>query len=174
MRSIPILFLTALAIARPAAAQTDPAGQEIAREAAAAAVNACENLGFRVMATVVDRSGRFVAARVADAPLAQPLAEDSVHSAQVAAFFQDRSSRVPYRLTQEADVDYALEDHPQLAPITPGGVPFPGPDTFISIGVDGPPNRENLGAIGVAGAPDTDKDEECGLDGVTSVLQALK
>ena len=174
MRSFSILFLTAMVAALPASARTAPSSQDIARDAAAAAVNACENLGFRVMATVVDRSGRFVAARVADAPLAQPLAEDSVHSAQVAAFFQDRSSRVPYRLTQEADADYALEDHPQLAPITPGGVPFPGPETFISIGVGGPPNQENLGAIGVAGAPDTDKDEECGRDGVMSVLQELK
>jgi uncharacterized protein GlcG (DUF336 family) len=174
MRSFPILLLTALAVSRPAAAQTDPSGRQIAREAAAAAVNACENLGFRIMATVVDGSGRFVAARVADAPLAQRLAEDSVHSAQVAAFFHDRSSRIPDRLTQEAAADYALEDHPQLAPLTPGGVPFPTPETFESIGVASPPNNENLSAIGVAGAPDGDKDEECGRDGVMAVLQDLR
>ncbi len=174
MRSFLILLLTASAVSGSATAQTAPSGQEIARQAATAAVTACERLGFRVMATVVDGSGRFVAARVADAQLAQPLAQDSVHSAQVAAFFHDRSSRIPYRLTQEAAADYALEGHPQVAPLTPGGVPFPGPETLISIGVDGPPNRQNLGAIGVAGAPDGDKDEECGRAGVMEVLQELR
>ncbi len=174
MRCFPILFLTALAISGPATAQTAPSGQDIAREAAAAAVNACERLGFRVMATVVDSSGHPVAARVADPGLAQPLSWDSVHSAQIAAFFQDRSSRIPDRAMMEPTVDYALRDHPQLAPLMPGGVPFPTPETLESIGFAGPRNSENLSAIGVAGAPDGDKDEECGKAGVVEVLSELR
>ena len=174
MRSFLVLFLTALAFSVPASAQTDLPGQDIAREAAAAAVNACERLGFRVMATVVDGSGHPVAARVADPGLAQPLSWDSVHSAQIAAFFQDRSSRIPDRLMEEPPVYYALQNHPQLSPLEPGGVPFPTPETLASIGVATPPNAENLRAIGVAGAPDGDKDEECGRDGVMEVLGELR
>jgi len=174
MRSFPILLLMALAATGPASAQTAPAGQKIAREAAAAAVDACERLGFRIMATVVDGSGHPVAARAADPELARPLASDSVHSAQIAAYFHDRSSRIPDRLMDEPALDYALHAHPQLAPLKPGGVPFPTPETLASIGVAAPPNRENLSAIGVAGAPDGDKNEECGRDGVMAVLQELR
>ena len=175
MRSLTILILTALAVSVPASAQTiRPESRAIARDAAAAAVAACERLGFRIMATVVDNAGRPLAARTADPQLAQPLAPDSVHAAQIAAYFHDRSSRIPGRLMDEPLVDYAVHDNPQLAPLKPGGVPFPGPETLVSIGVAGKSNSENLGAIGVAGAPDGDKDEECGLDGVMAVLQELR
>ena len=174
MRSFPILLLTALAAACPAAAETSSSSQDIAREAATAAVVECQRLGYRIMATVVDGSGHPVAARAADSELAQSLADDSVHVAQIAGYFHDRSSRIADRGMEEPAVDYALRDHPQLSPLKPGGVPFPGPETLASIGVAGPRNSENLSAIGVAGAPDGDKDEECGVNAVMDVLRELK
>ena len=174
MRSLPILLLTALAASCPASAQTARPGLDIAREAATAAVVACERLGFRTMATVVDGSGHVVAAMVADPRLADSLAYDSVHTAQIAAYFHDRSSRIAGRLDWEPPVAYALHDHPQLTPLEPGGVPFPGPETMASIGLASRPNSEGLNGIGVAGAADGDWNEECARDGVLEVLQALK
>jgi len=173
MRYLPILALAALAVAYPASAGTARPGWDIAHEAATAAVVACEHLGFRTMATVVDGSGRVVAAAVADPPLAETLAYESVHTAQIAAYFHDRSSKIADRILWEPPVAYALHDHPQLAPLEAGGVPFPGPQTMEAIGVTGRPNSEGLNGIGVAGAADGDWDEECARDGVMAVLQAL-
>jgi uncharacterized protein GlcG (DUF336 family) len=114
-------------------------------------------------------------AAVAAAPeLARPLAYDSVHSAQIAAYFHDRSSNIENRITQEAAVFDGIHDHPQLAPLAPGGMPFPGPQTLAALGVAGPANSQNLGAIGVAGAPDPAQNEACGRDGVMAVLAELK
>jgi uncharacterized protein GlcG (DUF336 family) len=174
MRFLPILLLTALAVPGSAFTQTGQPGLDIAREAATAAVVACEHLGFRTMATVVDGSGRPVAAMAAEPRLARRLANDSVHSAQIAAYFHDRSSNIAERITEEASVFYAIRDHPRLAPLEAGGVPFPGPDTLEAIGVSGPANGDGLRAIGVAGASDGDKDEECARDGVIDVVAKLK
>jgi uncharacterized protein GlcG (DUF336 family) len=174
MPSYPTLLLAALAAVVPASAQTVRPNVDIAREAATAAVVECQRMGFRIMATVVDGSGRPVAAMVADPELAQSLASDSVHTAQIAGYFHDRSSRIADRMMDEPSVYYALQDHPQLTPLKPGGVPFPGPETLVSIGVAGPHNNDGLSAIGVAGAPDGDKDEECGVDGVMDVLRELR
>jgi uncharacterized protein GlcG (DUF336 family) len=174
MRSVPLLLLAAWAVSCPASAETARPGWEIAREAATAAVVACEHLGFRTMATVVDGSGQVVAAMVADPQLAETLAYDSVHTAQIAAYFHDRSSNIPERLQWEPPVAYAIHDHPQLSPFEPGGVPFPGPETMAAIGVTGRPNSDNLSGLGVAGAAGGDRDEECARDGVMDVLQALK
>jgi uncharacterized protein GlcG (DUF336 family) len=174
MRLFSILLLTASALCLPASAQTAQPGPDIAREAVAAAVQACRQLGFRTVATVVDSGGRPVATMAATPELARSLAHDSLHSAQIAAYFHDRSSNIENRITQEAAVFEAIHDHPQLSPLAAGGMPFPGPQTLASIGVAGPANRENLGAIGVAGAPDLAQDEECGRDGVMHVLAELK
>ena len=174
MRPLPILLLTALAVPGAAFTHSVRPGQDIAREAASAAVVACQRLGFPVMATVVDGSGHPLATDAAEPQLARRLADDSLHSAQIAAYFHDRSSNIENRITQEAAVFEAIHDHPQLSPLAAGGMPFPGPQTLASIGVAGPANRENLGAIGVAGAPDPAQDEECGRDGVMHVLAELK
>ena len=164
MRSCPILLLAVLAVSVPASADVPAPGQAVAREAATAAVVACEHLGFRIMATVVDGAGRPVAAMAADPRLARRLAYDSVHSAQIAAYFHDRSSNIADRITEEAPVFHAIHDNPQLSPLEPGGVPFPGPETLGAIGVSGRANSDGLAAMGVAGAP----------DGVIAVLQALR
>jgi uncharacterized protein GlcG (DUF336 family) len=174
MRLFSILLLTASAFCVPAFAQTARSGQDIAREAASAAVEACRQLGFPIMATVVDSEGRPVAAMAASPELTRRLARDSLHSAQIAAYFHDRSSNIENRITQESAVFDGIHDHPQLAPLAPGGMPFPGPQTLSAIGVAGPANSEDLAAIGVAGAPDPGQDEECGRDGVMHVLAELK
>jgi uncharacterized protein GlcG (DUF336 family) len=173
MRCFPVLLLTALAASFHASPATASPAQNVAREAAAAAVAACSSLGFRVMATVVDSAGRPVAAMVIDPQLAEPLARDSVHAAQIAAYFHDKSSNIPVRIMDEPSVTYALRDHPRLAPLTPGGVPFPGPGTLAAIGYMAPRDSDQLSAIGVAGAPDGEDDEECARAGVVAVLQKL-
>jgi uncharacterized protein GlcG (DUF336 family) len=173
MRSFPVLLLTALAVSFPAAAQDAPPGLTIAREAATAAVVACEQLGFRTMATVVDDRGRPVAAMAADPQLARLLASGSVRSARIAAYFHDSSSDIQSRITEEPQVFHAIHDQPQLSPIEPGGMPFPGPETLGPLGIAGVPNSDGLGAVGVAGARNGDADEECARDGVLAVLAKL-
>ncbi|HEY4029680.1 MAG TPA: heme-binding protein [Caulobacteraceae bacterium] len=126
---------------------------EVAREAATAAVTACSQLGYRIMATVVDADGRPVSAMAAGPDVTAALAPDSVRSAQDAAYFRNASSLVVKQLMEEPTVSYAMRAHPQLAPPTPGGWPLA------------------VGAIGVAGAPDGDTDEQCARAGAADVEQ---
>jgi uncharacterized protein GlcG (DUF336 family) len=167
MRPLAILLLAALAT--PALAQNGPppgpprpAGPsvDLAREAATAAVHACERMGYKTMATVVDTTGRPVAAMTADPALNDTLAPESVRSAEVAAYFHNASSIVADRAKEEAGIYYSLHQYPQLEHPQPGGVPLVGP-------------ANPRGAIGVAGAPDGAKDEACAEAGAAKVAPQL-
>jgi uncharacterized protein GlcG (DUF336 family) len=169
------LSLALLAIAAPAFAQEAPdAGpaapsaprvaapsEDIARQAAEAAVKACERMGYRTMATVVDTSGRPVVAMTADPQLSEALAPGSVKRARVAAWFHTASSDVAQRVGLDTGVYYTTLNNPQLAKPEPGGVPLSTAD-------------KPRGAIGVAGSPDPAKDEACARAGAQQVAAKLK
>jgi uncharacterized protein GlcG (DUF336 family) len=167
--SVSSAFLFSLSIALPAAAQPPGGGgglgpprlagpnPELARQAAEAAVKACERMGFKTMATVVDATGQPVVAMIADPRLSKELAPESVRRARVAATFHTASSDVADRVGTEAGVYYIVQTNARLRPAKPGGVPF-GPN----------------GAIGVAGASDDLKDEACARAGVKAVAAQLE
>jgi uncharacterized protein GlcG (DUF336 family) len=168
------LPLALLAFAVPALAQeTQDAGsappapraagpsQDLARQAAETAVKACERMGYKTMATVVDTSGRPVAAMIADPQLARALAPGSVKRARIAAYFHTASSDVAERVGLDTATYYTVHNDPRLASPEPGGVPLSGPD-------------KPRGAIGVAGAPDPAKDEVCAQAGAQQVASKLK
>lgn len=135
--------------------------EDLARQAAETAVKACERMGYKTMATVVDTTGRPVVAMAADPQLAPALAPGSVKRARVAAWFHTASSDVAQRVGLDTAVYYTTLNNPQLAKPEPGGVPLSGPD-------------KPKGAIGVAGAPDPAKDEACARAGAGAIAPKLK
>ena len=169
------LPIALLAFAAPALAQeTQDAGpapsaaprvagpsEALAREAAETAVKACERLGYKTMATVVDSTGRPVAAMTADPGLSQSLAPGSVKRARVAAYFHTASSDVAERVGMDTALYYTIHNNPQFSGPEPGGVPLSGPE-------------KPRGAIGVAGSPDPAKDEACAKAGAAKVAGQLK
>jgi uncharacterized protein GlcG (DUF336 family) len=169
------LPLVLLAFAAPALAQEAqdagpaPAGPpraaapsvDVARQAAETAVKACERMGYKTMATVVDTSGRPVVAMTADPQLAETLAPGSVKRARVAAYFHTASSDIAERAGLDTGVYYTIHNDPRLAPPEPGGVPLSSAD-------------KPRGAIGVAGSPDPAKDEACARAGAQTVAAKLK
>ena len=158
-------FLAPLALALPAAAQPPGAGfggpppgpnPVLARQAAEAAVKACERMGYKTMATVVDTTGQPVVAMTADPGLSKELAPESVRRARVAARFHTASSDIVDRVGLDAGIYYMVQTDAKLRAPKPGGVPFGG-----------------AGAIGVAGAPDDLKDEACARAGIKAVAAQL-
>ena len=160
-------FLAPLALALPAAAQPPGAGAGfggpppgpnpvLARQAAEAAVKACERMGYKTMATVVDTTGQPVVAMTADPGLSKELAPESVRRARVAARFHTASSDIVDRVGLDAGIYYMVQTDAKLRAPKPGGVPFGG-----------------TGALGVAGAPDDLKDEACARAGIKAVAAQL-
>ncbi|HEY4029679.1 MAG TPA: heme-binding protein [Caulobacteraceae bacterium] len=169
---IALIALAAPAVAQQALAQQAPdagpapprvAGpsEDLARQAAETAVKTCERMGYKTMATVVDTTGRPIAAMTADPDLSQALAPGSVKRARVAAYFHTASSDVAQRVGMDTALYYTTHNNPQLASPEPGGVPLSGPD-------------KPRGAIGVAGSPDPAKDEACARAGAQQVANKLK
>jgi uncharacterized protein GlcG (DUF336 family) len=128
----------------------------LARQAADAAVRACERMGYKTMATVVDATGQPVVAMTADPALSRSLAPESVHRARIAARFHTASSDIVDRIGLDAGVYYMVQGDPRLRPAKAGGVPFGA-----------------TGALGVAGAPDEMKDEACARAGIKAVAAQL-
>jgi uncharacterized protein GlcG (DUF336 family) len=162
-------FLAPFLIALPAAAQPPGGGAglggpprlagpnpELARQAAAAAVRACERMGYKTMATVVDATGQPVVAMTADPRLSKELAPESVRRARIAATFHRASSDVVDRIREDAGLYYMVQGDARLRPAKAGGVPFGA-----------------AGALGVAGAPDELKDEVCARAGIKAVAALL-
>jgi uncharacterized protein GlcG (DUF336 family) len=167
--SIVSAFLAPLLLALPATAQPPGGGAGfggpprppapnpmLARQAAEAAVKACERMGYKTMATVVDTSGQPVVAMTADPKLSKELAPESVHRARLAATFHTASSDIVDRIGLDTAVYYMVQTDARLRPAKAGGVPFGG-----------------AGAIGVAGAPDDLKDEACARAGIKAVAAQL-
>jgi uncharacterized protein GlcG (DUF336 family) len=162
-------FVAPILVALPAAAQPPGGGAgfggpprlagpspELARQAAVAAVRACERMGYKTMATVVDTTGQPVVAMTADPKLNKELAPESVRRARIAATFHTASSDIVDRIGTDAGEYYIIQTDARLRPAKAGGVPFGA-----------------SGAIGVAGGPDDLKDEACARAGIKAVAAQL-
>jgi len=147
--------------APPSAPRAVGPSEDVARQAAEMAVKACERMGYKTMATVVDTTGKPVAAMTADPALSEALAPGSVKRARVAAYFHTASSDIAQRVGTDSGLYYSTLNNPQLAKPEPGGVPLSGPE-------------KPRGAIGVAGSPDPAKDEACAKAGALTVAGKLK
>jgi uncharacterized protein GlcG (DUF336 family) len=166
--SIASALFAPLLLALPAAAQPPgafgggfggpPPGPNpaLARQAAEAAVKACERMGYKTMATVVDTTGQPVVAMTADPQLSKELAPESVRRARVAAKFHTASSDIVDRVGTDAGMYYIVQGDARLRPVKAGGVPYGA-----------------TGALGVAGAPDGVKDEACARAGMKAIAAQL-
>lgn len=129
----------------------------LAREAAAAAVAACAEAGYRVSAAVTDRAGQVRALLRADG--AGPHTVDSsARKAYTAASLKAPTSR--YARISARPEAAALRDVDRLL-LLGGGLP-------IEVGDD------VVGAIGVGGAPGDDKDEACAQAGRDAIKDRLR
>jgi len=145
--SIASAFLASLLLALPAAAQPAGAGGgfagpprpnlDLARQAAEAAVKACERMGFKTMATVVDATGQPVVAMTADPQLNKALAPESVKRARIAARFHTASSDIVDRVGLDAGIYYMVQTDAKLRAPKPGGVPFGGLGSAVRLVVAG-------------------------------------
>ena len=166
--SVASVLLASLVVVLPVAAQPPGGGfggfgggpprpnPVLARQAAEAAVKACERMGYKTMATVVDTTGEPVVAMIADPTLSKELAPESVKRARIAATFHTASSDIVDRIGLDTAVYYMVQTNARLRPAKAGGVPLGA-----------------TGALGVAGAPDDMKDEACARAGIKAVAAQL-
>lgn len=131
---------------------------ELANQLAGAAVTACAGSGYAVSATVVDRAGTVRAVQRADNAGPHTLA-----SSQQKAF----TSASAKGNTQ------AMMEGAQKNPGAANLVYLPG---FLLLGGGVPVKAGNevIGAVGVAGAPGGQLDEQCALAAVAKVQDQLK
>jgi uncharacterized protein GlcG (DUF336 family) len=129
---------------------------EIAQEIATTAVDQCRKDGFKVAATVVDRSGYIKVLLRADGTGPHTI-EASRRKAYTAAVFRVSSGTFAERVSHPAAA--ALTQLDSVISLQ-GGVP-------IKVG------DEVIGAIGVGGAPGGDKDEACANAGLQKVSERL-
>ena len=143
------------ALAQPSPLPTEPVlPLDLAEEAAAAAVAACEADGFPVSAAVVDRGGNLKALLRADgAGAVTP--DSSFKKAYTAASVGESTgelARLVVEMPEVAGLNFLNENTLILA----GGLP-------IEIG------GELVGGIGVGGAPGGPLDEACARAGLQSI-----
>jgi uncharacterized protein GlcG (DUF336 family) len=156
----PVAFIASALVSAPAQAQQVLTEKQvslaIAQEMATAAVEQCRKDGFKVAATVVDRSGNVKVLLRADGT-GPHVFEASRRKAYTAAVF-----RVPTGTFAERVSHPAAASLTQLDSVIAlqGGVP-------IKVG------DEVIGAIGVGGAPGGDKDEVCANAGLQKVAEHL-
>lgn len=135
----------------------------IAMEVAMGAVAACEQLGYRVAATVVDASG--IVKAVAKGDLAPPHTLDSSRGKAYAAvslgpnFSENTTSAIVARVVNGPAFG-SLQYLPGVF-LVAGGVVIKSSD-------------EVIGAVGVGGAPGGDKDEVCAQAAVAKITDRLR
>ena len=130
----------------------------LASEAAEAAVAQCRADGFRVTATVVDRSGRIKAVLRDDGTGPHTL-DTSLRKAFTSASLRISSAEFAKRVDTVPAAAH-LKDIKGVIALA-GGLPIRSGD-------------EVIGAIGVGGAPGGDKDEACAQAGINKIAERLK
>jgi uncharacterized protein GlcG (DUF336 family) len=130
----------------------------LASEAAEAAVKQCRSDGFRITATIVDRSGQIKAVLRDDGTGSHTL-DTSLRKAFTSASFRISSAE----FTKRVDTNPAAANLKEIKGVIAlaGGLPIRSGD-------------EVIGAIGVGGAPGGDKDEACAQAGINKIAERLK
>ncbi|MFQ6016634.1 MAG: heme-binding protein [Kiloniellaceae bacterium] len=158
-----VLIWTASLAANPAAAATLPSEQvltlALAQEAVAAALQACEDQGYRVSVAVVDRSGRIKAQLRGDG--AGPHTLDSSRKKAYTALSLRHATSDLVALIQKRPEAAGLKEMNAEILILGGGLP-------IAAG------EEVIGGIGVGGAPGGHLDESCAKAGIDKIRNRLR
>jgi uncharacterized protein GlcG (DUF336 family) len=150
----------ALSLALGTAAMAQPApSMQLGADATGAAVETCNANGFAVSAVVVDSAGAPVA-ESEGAGASPALQGFATRKARTAALFQMPSGQVAARAKTDPAVAARLAADKTFLTWA-GGVP---------IVIKG----QVVGAIGVGGAPDGDKDEACARAALAKVAGELK
>ena len=169
MSRFTIIFLVYISTfwASSASAETLTARKQLslsmAMEIAMGAVATCEQLGYRVTATVVDASGTLKA--VAKGDLAPPHTLDSSRGKAYAAvslgpnFSESTTSGIVTRVV----------NRPAFGPLQHLAGVF-----LVAGGVVIKSSDEVIGAVGVGGAPGGDKDEVCAQAAVAKITDRLR
>lgn len=131
---------------------------DLATRIAAASVAACQDKGYAVTATVVDRAGTVRA----------------VHRADNAGPHTIEASRgKAYTSASARNTTLAMMENAQKNPAAATLVHLPG---FLLIGGGVPIRAGNdvIGAVGIGGAPGGHLDEQCGVAAIEKVSDLLK
>ena len=158
------ILLFSLAFAGAAVAAGDlPAKKALplafARAAAAAALAACEQSGYRVSVAVVDKAGLLKVMLKADG--AGPHTLDSSGKKAYTSLSLRHSTGELVELVRKTPAAAGLEDMNDRILILGGGLPIEAAG-------------EVIGGIGVGGAPGGDKDEACALAGIEAIRDRLR
>lgn len=145
---------TVLAQSKPRLPQTAYLPQELALDAAKAALDQCHTDGHRVAVAVVDRSGTLLA--LLRDPEAGPHTVGSSQGKAFASASMGRSTTDLARTISENPTVAGLRDMDSRMVILGGGLP---------IVIDG----QRVGAIGVGGAPGGHLDEVCAAAGLKKI-----
>ena len=150
-----ILFLTALA-AHAADVVTDiNIGMELARDIADETINACREDGYHISAVVVDRSGSVRAAL-----------RDDMASHFTLDIAERKANMTVMSWMDSGDLRNAREDIRQELNHIPGLIVMEGGLKIVSGG-------NNIGAIGVSGAPGGDKDSACAQAALNKLAERI-
>lgn len=130
----------------------------LAQKAALAAVQQCERAGYRVSASVVDKSGVVRAQLRADGAGAHTV-QSSFRKAYTSASLREPTSKLAKIAASSAELQ-GLHHVSDDILLLGGGLPL------VSAG-------EIVGGIGVGGAPGAHLDEACAQAGVQGILEAV-
>ncbi len=157
------ILLFSLAFAGAAVAAGDlPAKKALPlafARAAAAALAACEQSGYRVSVAVVDKAGLLKVMLKADG--AGPHTLDSSGKKAYTSLSLRHSTGELVELVQKNPAAAGLKDMNDRILILGGGLPIEAAG-------------EVIGGIGVGGAPGGDKDEACALAGIEAIRDRLR
>jgi len=163
-RGAALMVAATLALAMPPAVAADDAivvtkslSPEVALEAAQAAMKKCRDNGFQIAVAVVDRSGQ-PQVLLRDRFAGLPAPDTAVRKAYTAVSFRAATSALAKSI-RSGQLDPGLAQLPHVAMLGGG----------LAIEAGG----SLLGAIGVAGAPGGDKDEECAKAGLDAIRDRI-
>ena len=131
---------------------------ELANHIAAAGVAACQDKGYAVTATVVDRAGLVRAVQRADNAGPHTL---------------DASRAKAYTSASAKNATLAMMEGAQKNPASANLVNIPG-YLLLGGGVPVKVGNEVIGAVGIGGAPGGHLDEQCAVAAIEKVADALK
>ncbi len=131
----------------------------VAREAAAAALAACERQGYRVSVAVVDRAGLLKVLMKGDGAAPHTI-DSSTRKAYTSASLRHATSELVELIGRNPGAA-GLRDMNESILILGGGLPIRAGD-------------EVVGGIGVGGAPGGERDESCAQAGIDSIHDRLR
>lgn len=161
-RLLPSFVVVALFAASGAQAQTVRTERnmslELANQIAAAGVASCQEKGYAVAVTVVDRAGSIRAVQRAD-----NAGPHTLEAARAKAFTSASAKSATLAMMENAQKNPAFANLVNIPGflLLGGGVP-------IRVG------NEVIGAVGIGGAPGGHLDEQCAIAAIDKIKDALK